>query len=230
MKIIALIPARSGSKRIKNKNIKNFFGKPLIAYSIKLAIKSKLFDKVIVSTDSKKIAKIAKKYGAVVPFLRPKKISNDYAVDQDVINHFLEYAKTSKIKVNILCYLYATAPLLKSSTLHKCYKLLIKSNYPKVATVCKFPHPIERALIKNKKGEIIFKNKKFINYRSQNFKEYYHDTGQCYWFNLSKINNFAKKNWIKTLAIELNQYDFQDLDTINDFNTLRKLYKINKLK
>tara|TARA_B110001454_G_scaffold135019_1_gene125636 strand:+ start:691 stop:1380 length:690 start_codon:yes stop_codon:yes gene_type:complete len=227
---VCLIPARGGSKRIKNKNIKKFFGEPLIAYAIKLAIKSKLFDKVIVSTDSKKIAKIAEKYGATVPFLRPKKISNDYAVDKDVINHFLEYAKTNKIKINILCYLYATTPLLKSSTLHKCYKLLIKSKYPKVTTICKFPHSIERALIKNKKGEISFKNKKFINYRSQNFREHYHDTGQCYWFNINNINNFIKQKWIKTLAVELNKYDFQDLDTINDFNILSKLYKINKLK
>lgn len=227
---ICLIPARSGSKRIKNKNIKNFFGKPLIAYAIQLAIKSKLFDMVIVSTDSNKIAKISEKYGATVPFLRPKKISNDYAIDRDVINHFLKYAKINKIKINFLCYLYATTPLLKISTLQKCYKLLVKSKYPKITTICKFSHPIERALIKNKNGEINFKIKNFINYRSQKFKEYYHDAGQCYWFNIKKINNFVSKNWIKTLAVELNQYDFQDLDTIEDFNILKKLYKIKKSK
>ena len=227
---ICLIPARSGSKRIKNKNIKNFFGKPLIAFAIQLAIKSKLFDKVIVSTDSNKIAKISKKYGATVPFLRPKKIANDYAIDKDVINHFLKFAKINKIKVNTLCYLYATTPLLKVSTLKKCYNLLIKSKYPKITTISKFSHSIERALIKNNNGEITFRNKKFINYRSQNFKEYYYDTGQCYWFNVKKINNFVGKKWIKTLAVELNQYDFHDLNTIDDFNILKKLYKIKKLK
>ena len=227
---ICLIPARSGSKRIKNKNIKNFFGKPLIAFAIQLAIKSKLFDKVIVSTDSNKIAKISKKYGATVPFLRPKKIANDYAIDKDVINHFLKFAKINKIEINTLCYLYATTPLLKVSTLKKCYNLLIKSKYPKITTISKFSHSIERALIKNKNGEITFRNKKFINYRSQNFKEYYYDTGQCYWFNVKKINNFVGKKWIKTLAVELNQYDFHDLNTIDDFNILKKLYKIKKLK
>jgi len=104
-KIFCLIPARSGSKRIKNKNIINFYDKPIIAYSIIAAIKSKLFEDVYVSTDSIKISKIAKRYGAKVPFLRPKEISGEYSSDEQVLTHFLKYMKSKKIKTNILCYL-----------------------------------------------------------------------------------------------------------------------------
>ena len=116
---ICLIPARSGSKRLKNKNIKFFFGKPLIAYAIIAAKKSNLFERIIVSTDSNKIAQIAKQYGAEVPFLRPKKLANDKAIDINVAQHFIDYCKRKKQKISILCYLYSTNPLLKISTLKK---------------------------------------------------------------------------------------------------------------
>ena len=120
---ICLIPARSGSKRIKNKNIKLFFGKPMIAYAIENAKKTKLFDKIIVSTDSKKIAKISSKYGAEIPFLRPKKLADDKTVDKTVINHFL---KNFKQRIEYLCYLYPNSPLLKTSTLIKGFKQISK--------------------------------------------------------------------------------------------------------
>ena len=93
---ICLIPARIGSKRIKKKNIKRFYGKPLISYAIINAKKSNLFRKIVVSTDSKSIAKIAEKYGAEVPFYRPKKFSNDKATDKQVRKHFLNYCKKKK--------------------------------------------------------------------------------------------------------------------------------------
>ena len=181
---ICLIPARGGSKRIKNKNIKNFNGKPLISYSISTAIRSGLFDKVIVTTDSEKIAKIARKYGANVPFLRPKKLANDYANDLQVIKHYLDFNRANNIKIDIMCYLYATAPLIKVSTLKKCYAKLISSNYTRVMTILKFDFPIQRALKKNSKDEIFFKDKKFLKFRSQDLDEYYHDAGQCYWFKI----------------------------------------------
>ena len=103
--IIAIIPARSGSKSIKNKNIVNLFGKPLIYYSINVAIKSKYISRVIVSTDSKKIKKIALKYGAEVPFLRPKKYSLDNSKDYEVINHALKWLKKMKILNQIYLFI-----------------------------------------------------------------------------------------------------------------------------
>ena len=151
---ICLIPARSGSKRIKNKNIINFFGLPLIAYSIKNALKSNLFDEIIVSTDSKKIAKIANKYGALTPFIRPKKYSNDKATDKDVLKHFLEIYKK---KIDFLCYLYPATPLLKTKTLKNCYKKIVKTNYHKLFTVCRHSSDLSKVIIKNSKNEIKFK-------------------------------------------------------------------------
>jgi len=227
---ICLIPARSGSKRIKNKNIKKFLGKPLINWSIQKAKKSKLFDKIIVSTDSKKIANIAKKLGASVPFLRPKKLSNDYAVDRDVLHHYLDYNYKNNIKINLLCYLYPTVPLLKISTLKKCYNLINKTKCPKVITICKFPSPIQRALKKNNLGIVKFNEKKFIFYRSQNLKEYYYDAGQCYWYNVEKYEKLRNKKEIKTLSVELNPYEVQDINTMKEFLAAKKLFKFNKLK
>ncbi len=227
---VCVIPARGGSKRIKNKNIKSFNGKPLISYSINSAIKSKIFDDIIVSTDSEKIAKIAKKYGARVPFLRPKKLANDFANDLQVIKHYFEYNKKNQIKVDYMCYLYATAPLLKISTLKKCYQKLINSNYTRVMTILKFDVPIQRALKKNTKGEIFFKDNKFLKFRSQDLIEYYHDAGQCYWFDVKKFKKEISSKWQKTIGVELGRDEAIDIDTPDDFKMAEKLYKLIKIK
>ena len=118
---IAMIPARGGSKRIPKKNIKNFRGKPIIAWSINAAIKSKCFDKVIISTDSEEIASIAREYGASVPFLRPKNISDDYSTTKDVVVHCLEWFSKKNILVEQLCCLYATAPFVKGEDIKKAF-------------------------------------------------------------------------------------------------------------
>lgn len=123
-KIIALIPARSGSKRVKNKNIKSFFGHPLIAYSINLAKSSKLFDRVIVSTDSNKYAKIAKNYGAEVPFLRPKKLSSSKSVDYDWIRFTLDNLEISKLNYDYYCLIRPTSPFRSINMLEKAAKLI----------------------------------------------------------------------------------------------------------
>lgn len=223
---ICLIPARSGSKRIKNKNIKSFFGKPLIYYPIDVAKKSKLFDKIIVSTDSKKISKISSKYGAETPFLRPKNISNDYATDYDVISHFLSYCKKNKIKITKLCYIYPTNPLLNIRILKQCLIQLNKKDCQKVITISKFSHPIQRALKKNKDGNFEYLNKSFANSRSQDLENYFFDVAKCYWFNFKRIKKFKRK--LITKAVEINRELVCDVDNMQDFNFLKKLYKLNK--
>ena len=223
---ICLIPARSGSKRIKNKNIKSFFGKPLIYYSIDIAKKSKLFDKIIVSTNSKKISKISLKYGAETPFLRPKNFSNDYATDYDVISHFLSYCQKNKIKISKLCYIYPTNPLLNIGILKQCLSELNKKKCQRVITIGKFPHPIQRALKKNKNGNIEYLNKYFANSRSQDLENYFFDAAKCYWFNFKRIKKFKKK--LTTRAVEINRELVCDVDNMQDFNFLKKLYKLNK--
>tara|TARA_B100000965_G_scaffold404409_1_gene435067 strand:- start:839 stop:1543 length:705 start_codon:yes stop_codon:yes gene_type:complete len=222
---ICLIPARSGSKRLKNKNIKNFFGKPIIAYTIKTAIKSKLFDEVIVSTDSNKYISIAKKYGATVPFLRSKKLSSDYARDVDVIKDFIKKYKRNKISIKTLCYLYPINPLLKKSTLIKCFKKIKKKNVDKVITLKKFTYPIQRSYFKNNKGKFIVTNKKYFMKRSQDLQTFYHDAAQCYWYKIQKKLKFFKKTAFITDGIELNQFESYDVDVQEDMENLKKIYK-----
>ncbi len=225
---ICLIPARSGSKRIKNKNIINFFGKPIISYAIQLAKKSKLFDEVIVSTDSRRVAKIAINYGAKIPFIRPKNISDDYSKDIQVINHFLNFKHQKKKKYNFLCYLYPINPLLKISTLKKCFNLIKKGNCQRVMTIAKFNYPIQRALYKDKRHNLVFFNKKYQNYRSQDLIQAYQDAAQCYWFNLKKIKQIGLNNKLTTKGIELKEFEFCDVDTMEDLSNLKRLYKLNK--
>lgn len=225
---ICLIPARSGSKRIKNKNIINFFGKPIIAYTIEAAIKSKLFDEVMVSTDSTKVAKIATKYGATIPFIRPKNISNDYSTDIQVINHFIRFTKQKKNKHNFLCYLYPINPLLKISTLKKCFNLIKKEDCQRVMTIAKFNYPIQRALFKDNNKNLVFFNKKYEYYRSQDLIDAYQDAAQCYWYNLKKINRTKLSKKLTTKGIELKNFEFCDVDTFEDLSNLKRLFKLKR--
>lgn len=218
-KNICLIPARGGSKRIPKKNIKEFNGKPLIAWSIECALLSKLFKDVYVSTDDLEIASIAKKYGAKIPFIRPKELSDDYSKDEDVRNHFIKWMDDSKIECNHLCYLYATAPFITTETLNSCYELLINTNSYLVMTVTKFPYPVQRALKKDAYDNLSFMWEEFKNYRSQDLPELFHDAGQCYFFNL---NNKIKLG--SRIGFELPRHQCQDIDTMEDFAFAEKLF------
>ena len=125
---LAVIPARGGSKRIPRKNIKDFNGKPIIAYSIEAALKSNCFDQVIVSTDNNEIAEVAKKYDAHVPFVRPDELSNDYVGTTPVIKHAIEWMEDNNNSIEKVWCLYATAPLIKSKRISKAYQHLKNSS------------------------------------------------------------------------------------------------------
>ena len=223
MKNICLIPARGGSKRIPRKNIKSFHGKPLIYWSINAAKSSELFDEIYVSTDDLEIAEIAKKYGAKIPFIRPKEISNDYANDKDVRDHFLNWMKINDKKVDILCYLYATAPFITFKTLYGCRKLLLESASFLTYTITSFPYPVLRALEQSNDGTIFFKWPKYSNSRSQDLKELFHDAGQCYFFNLNK-----KSEGGRVVGYKIPRLYANDIDTMEDFEVAEKLFKVIK--
>lgn len=225
MKNICLIPARGGSKRIPRKNIKIFHGKPLIYWSIIAAKSSNLFDEIYVSTDDLEIAAIAEKYGAMIPFIRPKEISNDYANDKDVRDHFLNWMKINYKKVDILCYLYATAPFINKETLYGCRKLLLDSGSFLAYTITSFPYPVMRALKQNNDGTVVFKWPKYSNSRSQDLPELLHDAGQCYFFNLNK-----KSEVDKVVGYKISRLYANDIDTIEDFEVAEKLFKIIRKK
>ena len=211
MKSICLIPARGGSKRIPRKNIKMFHGKPLIAWSINCALKSQLFDNIYVSTDDEEIASISKSFGAEVPFLRPNNISDDNSIDKNVIDHFLNWCKEEKLKYRILCYLYPTAPFISRETLENCKNLLISKNVSKVFTISKFDHSPLRSLVKNKDQYLNYNWKEFANFRSQDLPCFFHDAGQCYFYDVNKLNESSM------FGYELSRSMCQDIDNEEDF-------------
>ncbi|QKF60198.1 pseudaminic acid cytidylyltransferase [Aliarcobacter lanthieri] len=224
---VAIIPARGGSKRIPKKNIKFFHGKPLISYSIEIAIKSKLFSKVIVSTDDEEIANIARKYGAEVPFLRPNELSDDYIGTGEVINHAIEFLKTQGDKIDFICTIYATAPFLQEKYLVEGFIKLKNSNAKNTFSCTSMPFPIQRTFkITDKERCEMFWKENFSK-RSQDLEEAYQDAGQFYWTNLNVVSNdiiFGKDS----IPIILPRYLVQDIDTLEDWKRAEYMYEAIK--
>lgn len=224
-KAIAIIPARGGSKRIPRKNIKDFFGKPLIAYSIEAALKSNLFEKVIVSTDDKEIADVAIKYGATVPFLRPKELSDDFTGTGAVIEHTINYLKDQGEYYDFICTIYATAPLLQEKYLIEGFEKLKNSNAHQSFSATSMPFPIQRTfkITQNERCEMFWPENFYK--RSQDLEEAYQDAGQFYWENLN--NKFTDIPFGRdSIPIVLPRFLVQDLDTLEDWKRLEYLYAI----
>ena len=220
---IAIIPARGGSKRIPKKNIKEFCGKPLIAYSIETAINSKLFDKVLVSTDSKEIAKVSKKFGAEVQ-MRPDRLSDDFTGTFDVIDFVVAtLEKEINKKVEYSCTIYATAPFLQEKYLKKGYEKLKNSNACRSFSVTTMPFPIQRTFkVVNNRCEMF--TPEFFNSRSQDLEEAYQDAGQFYWEKrgIKSDELFFGKD---SIPIVLPRHLVQDIDTMEDFIRAEYMYK-----
>ncbi|WP_419767667.1 pseudaminic acid cytidylyltransferase [Arcobacter sp.] len=225
-KCVCIIPARGGSKRIPKKNIKDFFGKPLISYTIETALKSKLFDKVVVSTDDETIAKVAKAYGAEVPFLRPVELSDDFTGTGAVISHALSFLQNQGEKYDYVCSIYATAPLLQVKYIQKGLERLQNSDAVNSFSATSMPFPIQRTFkIKNDRCEMFWPEN--FSKRSQDLEEAYQDAGQFYWKNLHKQSSdvmFGKD----TIPIILPRYLVQDIDTLEDWERAEVLYEVLK--
>jgi len=221
---IAIIPARGGSKRIPRKNIKDFFGKPLIAYSIETALKSKLFDKIIVSTDDDEIAKIAKEYGAEVPFMRPKELSDDFSGTGVVVNHAINFLEQSGESFDFACSIYATAPFLQTKYLVEGFLNLKNSNARSTFSCTSMPFPIQRTFKITPENRCeMFWPQNFTK-RSQDLEEAYQDAGQFYWTNLSVSSNdiiFGRDS----IPIILPRYLVQDIDTMEDWKRAEYMYE-----
>lgn len=223
-KCIAIIPARGGSKRIPRKNIKNFLGKPIIVYAIESALKSELFDEVMVSTDDEEIATIAKKYGGKVPFFRSAKNADDHATTFSVLEEVL----ITYNSVTSAACIYPTAPFVTPEKLKQAQNLLRKNNFDTVFTAMKYGHPIERALqIDETTGKIKMIDARNMNTRSQDLKDTYHDAGQFYFFNTAPILK-AKSLWTKnTGALIVDELEAQDIDTLTDWKLAELKFKLS---
>jgi len=220
---IAIIPARLGSKRIRKKNLKIFFGRPLIYYSIKEAKKSKIFDKIIVSTDSRRIKKISEKFGAEVPFIRPKRLSGDKVKVQDVISHSIKFLNRKKIKFNNVCCIYATAPLIKAKDIKHGLKKLNRG-YKFVFSASCFEKSIVRSFgLKNNKI-VKFLLPKYLNTNTQDLPKTFFDAGQFYW---ARKNDWLKRNlyFLKGTIVNLKSGYVQDVDYKKDFKILKNKFK-----
>jgi len=223
-KAVAIIPARGGSKRIPRKNIKEFYGKPLIAYSIKVALESKVFDKVVVSTDDKEIADIAKSYGADI-IKRPDELSDDYTGTWDVIDHAIEYLKDEGEEFDFVCTIYATAPFLQSRYLKEGFKKLKSSDAINAFSATSMPFPIQRTFKLDDSGRCEMFTPQYYNARSQDLEEAYQDAGQFYWSKIGQKSNeifFGKDS----IPILLPRYLVQDIDTMEDWQRAEIMYRV----
>ena len=229
MSALCVIPARGGSKRIPRKNIKEFCGKPMIAYSIEAAKKTGIFDHVVVSTDDEEIADVALKYGAEVPFMRPAEISDDVSGLQSVVSHSIKAAEGyyQEVQENICCLL-ATAPFVTSDFITESYNKL-QSDGDFIIPVTSYVFPIQRA-VKCFEGRLIPFSEKNMLKRSQDLEEAYHDAGQFYWG-----KRFAwlsdKSLWFqKVLPYIVPRTHVQDIDTFEDWDMAELMFEALKMK
>ncbi len=229
MSSIAIIPARGGSKRIPQKNIKSFCGKPIIEYSIQAALDSGLFSEVMVSTDDDVIAEIAMKAGASVPFFRSEKTANDYAHIGDVLLEVIETYNQNGQFFDTFCCILATAPFISAMRLKEGYHVLKNSDYDSVFPVLKFSYPIQRAL-KIEDGNVSMIQPEHLLSRSQDLMPAYHDSGQFYW---CRTNRFLSKKVVFTGnsgSIILSDMEVQDIDTPEDWEIAEFKYNVLNLK
>lgn len=221
---IAIIPARGGSKRIPRKNIKNFCGKPMIAWSIETALRSACFDRVLVSTDDSEIAKIALAHGAEVPFMRPPELSDDHAGTIPVIAHAIRWQNDTGTLAKYVCCIYATAPFLQKEDLQRGLAQLQISGADYAFGVTSYAFPIQRAVRITKERRVEMFQPDHFNTRSQDLEEAWHDAGQFYWGQtaawLAHKNAFSSNG----LPIELPRYRVQDIDTPEDWIRAELMY------
>ena len=215
---IAIIPARSGSKRIKNKNILMFNKRPMIAHIIKKLKKSKIFDKIIVSTDSKKISTIANKYGAETPFIRPSKLSGDTATSISVVKHAIKFLIYKNIKIENICMVYATAPHIKTKNLKLGLYFIRNLDVNFVFPASKLERKIKKSFFVNPDFYISkLKKRGALNYL---------DSGQFYW---AKYNTWLKNRSVfieKSKIINISPLENIDLNTNKDLKKLRQYFKL----
>lgn len=229
MNQLAVITARGGSKRIPRKNIKDFCGKPIMAYSIEAALESGAFDTVMVSTDDSEIAEIAEKYGATVPFFRSEKTSNDFAVTSQVLAEVLEEYESRGQRFDRVCCIYPTAPFITAERLRTAMELLEEKQADSVLPVVRFSFPPQRGVVLED-GFLKFMWPEHRNTRSQDLEPFYHDVGQFYCVNVESFREQQVLVMEKTVPLILSELEIQDIDTEEDWKLAELKYQMLKEK
>jgi len=221
---LCVIPARGGSKRIPRKNIKPFAGKPMIAYAIEAATDSRLFSRIIVSTDDPEVKEVSQKYGAEAPFLRPAELSDDHTPTVPVIAHAIRTLGQTGQSFEYVCCIYPCVPFLKEKDLVMALHLLKKGQADYSISVTEYPSPIQRALKMDAQGRIHPRFPEFELTRTQDLEASYHDAGQFYW---GKCQTWLKKPCIHSNGVGLKIPNFKvvDIDTPKDWIKAELLYQ-----
>ena len=225
MRKVAIITARGGSKRIPRKNIKEFCGKPILAYSIEAAIETGIFDTIMVSTDDEEIARIAMEYGAQVPFYRSEKTANDFATTNDVLLEVLEEYEKRGEAFDIGCCIYPTAPFITAERLKEAVEQLEASSAETLIPVVGFSYPPQRAMVVEN-DRLVFKYPQYIDSRSQDLEKHYHDVGQFYVFKTKPFQKNRKLMLGDILPLVISEIDVQDIDTLTDWEIAEMKYQI----
>ena len=214
---IAVIPARGGSKRIPRKNIKDFCGKPMIAWSIEAAKTSGLFDRIIVSTDDDAIAEVAKRWGAEVPFMRPIELANDYAGTTEVIAHATQWFLDRGLEVTAVCCIYATAPFVQAADLKRGLEALESGDWAYAFTVTEYAAPIFRSFKQTAEGGIEMFFPEHFSTRSQDLPTALHDAGQFYWGRPAAWIEGKRIFDRHSTPVVIPRWRVQDIDTQEDW-------------
>jgi pseudaminic acid cytidylyltransferase len=214
---VAIIPARSGSKRIRGKNMKDFRGKPIIAYSIEAARKTELFERIIISTDSSEIAEIGREYGAEAPFVRPAELADDLTGIDPVLLHAVKWLIEHECHPEYFCCIFATAPMISSEILIRGYSLIRKHKASVSYPVTAFPHPIFRGFTINEHFRLEKIWPEYFGIRTQDLPETYHDLGQFYWVDVKKYLMDPYLNCSDIFPIIVPRYMAVDIDTEDDW-------------
>ncbi len=224
MRRIAIIPARGGSKRIPRKNIKDFCGKPILAYSIEAALGSGVFDTVMVSTDDTEIAEIAKAYGAQVPFLRSSETASDFATTADVLLEVLSAYEAQGEAFDMGCCIFPTAPFVTDEKLKTAVDKFTGSQADALFPVVAFDYPTQRAMVIREEN-LVFENPQYMNSRSQDLEPHYHDAGQFFCFRVPAFKKNRTALVGNIIPLEVSGMEVQDIDNETDWKIAEIKYK-----
>lgn len=227
MKMLAIITARGGSKRIPRKNIKEFCGKPILAYSIEAALGTGLFDTVMVSTEDEEIAQVAREYGAQVPFYRSAATADDFATTNDVLLEVLEEYEKRGEHFDMACCIYPTAPFITADKIKSAVEKLQTSDADTLIPVVAFSYPPQRAMIEVE-GRLVFEYPQYLDSRSQDLTPHYHDAGQFYVFRTEAFRKNKKLMVGNIIPFALSEKEVQDIDNQTDWELAEMKYHLMK--
>lgn len=226
---LAVIPARGGSKRIPRKNIRPFAGLPIIAWSIRAAIESRCFDRILVSTDDEEIAAVARAFGAETPFLRPRELADDHTGTIPVVAHAIDWQNEQSMPATEVCCIYATAPFVRAEDLHRGLQVLQESGAEYAFSVTTYPFPIQRAIRITADGRVEMFQPEHFHSRSQDLEEAWHDAGQFYWGRAAAWLAGKPLFSHDAAPVPLPRHRVQDIDTLEDWERAEWLFKAQQL-